>query len=87
MQFKSTLIIAASVCVALSPVQADYFKQWYNGDCTGTVNDYQTTTESLNQAGASVFVSYPGCSFTPFASKGCIGTAGHTSDATAECVE
>ncbi|KAJ7926909.1 hypothetical protein B0H13DRAFT_2313158 [Mycena leptocephala] len=51
MLFKSFILVAVA---SVLPAQANYFKQYYFGDCTGTVNDYHETAGCYNQAGASV---------------------------------
>jgi hypothetical protein len=43
MLFKSFILVTVA---SVLPVQANYFKQYYFGDCTGTVNDYHETAGS-----------------------------------------
>lgn len=86
MRFTTSLLVFAAVIV--SPTQANYLKQWYNNDCSGTVNDYQTTEGCFNQQGASVSMSFPGCKFFWYKGKCGSGTLGGPSqDATAFCWE
>ncbi|KAF8197820.1 hypothetical protein K438DRAFT_2118610 [Mycena galopus ATCC 62051] len=84
MLFKSFILLAVA---SVLPVQADYFSQYYYGDCTGTVNDYHTTAGCYNQAGASVLFSFPGCKVNFYSSKGCGGSLLEQSDASALCAE
>ncbi|KAF8197800.1 hypothetical protein K438DRAFT_1759920 [Mycena galopus ATCC 62051] len=84
MLFKSFILLAVA---SVLPVQADYFSQYYYGDCTGTVNDYHTTAGCYNQAGASVLFSFPGCKVNFYSSKGCGGSLLEQLDASALCAE
>ncbi|KAJ6448808.1 hypothetical protein C8R45DRAFT_1110193 [Mycena sanguinolenta] len=84
MLFKSFILVAVA---SVLPVQADYFKQFYYGDCTGTVNDYHTSAGCYNQAGASVLFSFPGCEVDFYSAKNCEGTVVLDTSATSLCAE